>query len=304
MTGQILWGSNGIYSVEVPRIGEGGTVYECRLKGKKLAVAGEEYNPLAPGDLVEIEAEGDSGRGMIAARLDRRRWLERWNQKRNAPQVIVSNVDLLVVVACVQSPPFRPRFVDRCLVAAALRGIPALLAVNKVDLGIDDQDGARILHYQRMGYPVVLCSVELGEGIEALRTAMAGKLVALVGQSGVGKSSLLTTLAPGVRAKVGRISGKYNRGTHTTVLARSYGVDFARGLIDTPGIRGLELTAADPAELAACFPDFAEFAPGCGHYNCRHLDEPDCAVRRAAAEGRLPADRYESYCRIVGGQGE
>lgn len=318
MRGQVLWGSNSIFYIQAEACGSGGVIYECRLKGKKLLTDGDEYNPLAPGDFVEFEPESVAAPievatadqmqirayGMITARLDRNRWLERWNKKRNAPQVIVSNVDLLVVVACVQSPPFRPRFVDRCLVAASARDIPVLLVLNKADLGISDEDGSRILHYQSMGYEVMLTSVEVGEGLDTLRTRLNGNLSAFVGQSGVGKSSLLSALDPSIQARVGYISNKYNRGTHTTTLARTYLVEFAKGIIDTPGIRGLELTDADERTVAGAFPDFRAFIPHCGRYNCVHRDEPDCAVTAAVEAGEIPADRYESYRRIIDDQGD
>ena len=318
MRGQVLWGSNSIFYIQAEGCGSGGVIYECRLKGKKLLVSGDEYNPLAPGDWVDFEPEAVAVQpapatadtlqvrayGMITGRQERQRWLERWNKKRNAPQIIVSNVDLLVIVACVQSPPFRPRFVDRCLVAASARQIPVLIILNKADLGIDDSDAARILHYQSMGYQVMLTSVELGEGLDILRTRLNGTLSAFVGQSGVGKSSLLSALDQSIQARVGYISSKYNRGTHTTTMAKTYLVDFAKGIIDTPGIRGLELTDADERTVAGAFPDFGPFIEACGRYNCVHREEPDCAITQAVAAGKIPADRYDSYRRIIDDQGD
>ncbi len=303
MRGQVLWGSNNIFYVQAGLTGAGGAVYECRIKGKKLVLAAEEYNPLAPGDIVDFEVE-NTVQGMITARVERSCTLQRWNPKRNAAQVLACNVDLVVVVACVESPPFRPRFIDRCLIAANPGQIPVLLVVNKVDLGISDEDGERILHYKRLGYPVCLTSTALNEGIEELRQLLDGKLVAFLGQSGVGKSSLLQALDPSLNARVGYISAKYNRGTHTTVMAKTYLVPFARGIIDTPGIRQLELTAMSHREIALAFPDFEPYHGQCGLYNCLHQTEPDCAIQKAVEDGRILADRYESYCRILAGQGD
>jgi ribosome biogenesis GTPase len=301
--GQILWGSNNIFYVQEGGTGSGGSVLECRIKGKKLDVGGEEYNPLAPGDFVDFEPES-AKRGMILARGERDCVIQRWNKKRNAPQILACNIDLAVVVTCVESPPFRPRFLDRCLIAAHPGGIPVLIAVNKVDLGISDEDGERILHYRRLGYEICLTSTALGEGIDELRQRLDGKLVAFIGQSGVGKSSLLQALDPSLDARVGYISAKYNRGTHTTVLAKTYLVPFARGIVDTPGIRQLELTDMSPRDIALSFPDFEPYHGQCGLYNCLHQTEPDCAVLKAVEDGRILADRYESYCRILSGQGD
>ena len=303
MRGQVLWGSNTIFYVQEGLTGAGGTVYECRIKGKKLAVVGEEYNPLAPGDLVDFEPEG-ANHGMIASRVDRGRSIARWNKKRNAAQILACNLDLLVVVSCVESPPFRPRFIDRCLIAANPSDVPVLIVVNKVDLGISDEDGERILHYRRLGYEICLTSTALGEGIDELRQRLDGQLAAFIGQSGVGKSSLLRALDPSLDARVGYISAKYNRGTHTTVLAKTYLVPFARGIIDTPGIRQLELTAMSSREIALAFPDFEPYHGQCGLYNCIHQSEPNCAVLKAVEDGRILPDRYESYSRILAGQGD
>ncbi len=296
--GQVLWGSQNIYAVQVPTIGNG-PIVECRIKGKKLFLNEEAYNPLAPGDWVQIELDTASKQGMIVDRLKRSNALERWNRKREASQTLVANIDLLIIVACVTSPPFRPRFVDRCLALAEYSHLKPLIVINKADLGVSDEDEARILNYAKMGYEVLLASVIQDEGIKELKERIAGLLVAFIGQSGVGKSSLLLALDPEIKTKVGIVNKKYQRGIHTTTLARCWPVDFARGIIDTPGIRQLEIPHFEPQNLALMFIDIAPHAKNCQLYNCQHRDEPECAVVKAVEDGLIFADRYQAYRRII-----
>lgn len=302
--GQVLWGTRNIYMVEVPCIGSG-VVYECRFKGKKLDLgAGLAYNPLAPGDFVRIEPETGSNRAQILERLDRTNSLERWNRKRELAQALAANIDVMVIVASVGLPPFRPRFVDRCLALAEYSHIEPLILINKADLGVEDDEAPRIMDYHRIGYPVHLCSARSGEGIPELKDMLKGLMVLFMGQSGVGKSSLLQALEPAIDTRIGELNQKYDRGNHTTTLARAWHTGFARALVDTPGIRQLELPAMTDQELAFLFKEFVPLIPGCKLYNCSHREEPGCAIRLACEQGGIHPDRYESYRRIIDARGD
>ncbi len=292
-TGIIWWGINNIFGVESQ-----GKLTECRLKGKVLKEADQEYNPLAPGDQVEWEAS-DSGRGLITARLLRRNAYQRWNKKRRQPQTIAANLDVLLLVTTTKSPPFRPRFLDRALVMAEKENLPVHILVNKIDLGLEPEIEDRLAGYQELGCEVALCSSLTGEGVEEVKETLLGKTAALVGQSGVGKSSLLNCLVPGARQRVGELSAKYDRGNHTTNFALLYSWQDSRGgIIDTPGVREFEVFGIQPADLAAHFPDFLPFQGGCAFSRCTHRSEPSCAVRSAVEAGELEQDRWESYLKI------
>jgi len=292
----VLWGSQNIYQVETHE--ENPRFLECRFKGKKLKLASLEYNPLAPGDDVIIEVD-ERNSCMILERLPRKNSLERWNRKRERPQTLAANIDLMVIVGSFGVPPFRPRFIDRCLALAEYSHLEVFILLNKAELGISDAEAERLLSYQRLGYPVHLCSVNAQEGLKELEHLWAAKRVLLMGQSGVGKSSLLKHFDPAIETKIGEVNEKYSRGNHTTTLARMWPVKPFAGLIDTPGIRQLDLPDMEAQELAFMFRDFLDFIPLCKLRNCTHRDEPSCGVQKGLKEGLIHQDRYVSYRNII-----
>jgi ribosome biogenesis GTPase len=169
--------------------------------------------------------------------------------------------------------------------------------MNKADLGIPEEVEDRLGAYEELGYPVLPCSAENGRGLAAVRERLAGGLAVLVGQSGVGKSSILNRLDPGLKLRVGGISEKHDRGVHTTTASQLYRLAGGIEVIDTPGMRELELTGIDPPELRHLYPEFAGPAARCEYHGCLHVDEDKCGVREAAAADEVHADRYESYLR-------
>jgi len=292
--GRILYGSNNIYAVE-----EQGRVLQCRIKGKVLRTERAEYNPLAVGDEVRVQPDPISpDAGWIVERKDRRSALVRWNKKRGAVQVIAANADLLVCVSSAQSPPFRPRFLDRLLVSAEAQQIEALIALNKCDLEVAEGVRERIGDYRTIGYRVLECSALSGQGIPELAAALRGRVAVLFGQSGAGKSSLLNRMFPELTQRVGAISAKYDRGAHTTSFARLFQPQAGYALVDTPGIREFELAGVEPRALPALFREFAPHLGACAYPACQHLEEPECAVRSAVERGQIHPDRYESYLRM------
>ena len=295
LRGEVLFGINTIYTVSAA-----GRLVQCRIKGKKLREDSRSYNPIAPGDLVEvIPDELSPAEGMIANVLPRRTRLERWNKKGRAPQVLAANVDLAVCVTSPSSPPFRPRFVDRLIVAAEAGGVTPMVLLNKCDLPCPPDVGERLAHYGRMGYHVHSCSALSGEGIQGLAALLKEKTAVLVGHSGVGKSSILNALAPDSGQRVGKLSVKHDRGSHTTNFSALFLLDQGLRIVDTPGVRELELAEILPEEVGFHFRDFAPFMQSCMYQPCLHVDEPGCAVAAAVESGEIHPDRYESYLRIV-----
>ncbi len=292
MTGLILYGINNIYTV----LGPDGR-RECRFKGKKLKDTEGEYSPLAPGDKVEWEDDpNNTGKGMILSRLPRENGFSRWNTKRNAPQTMAANLDVLVCLASPVSPPFRPRFIDRVLLLAE-QHFPVIIAVNKADQGMDEEVREMLEIYRSIGYRVVTVSAHTGQGIPELISLIEGRRCAVVGQSGVGKSTLLNKLDPDFNLRVGEISEKYNRGKHTT----NYGIMLPwRGgwIIDTPGIREIHVHGLESRELAHFMPEFRPFVEDCQMPSCVHITEPGCSVKEAVEAGKIHPERYESYMRM------
>lgn len=293
--GTILQGINNIFTV---RIQEQRLL--CRIKGKVLAGAENNYNPLAPGD--QVVCSGD----MILQRLPRRNNLFRWNRKRNNMQVVAANIDQIILFASVGQPPFRPRFIDRAIVLAEQCGVPCVIVVNKLDLGIEAAESRRIDIYRELGYPVLPISAATGEGMDELYQHCLHKRSVFYGQSGAGKSTAINALFPQAAQRTGDVSSKHNRGRHTTNYGRlltwrelGSAADEAVELIDTPGIRELHLMGFSVAQIAAGYREILQLSHECGFNSCSHQHEPDCAVRRAVDAGAIHPDRYQSYLNSV-----
>ncbi len=295
MKGTVLYGINNIFAVE-----SGDRVFRCRLKGKILKQYSNAYNPLACGDTVLFEpAEGSQDEGLIISREARSSWFARWNKKGKAVQVIAANADIIVCVSSPASPPFRPRFIDRVLIAAENGNVEPIIVLNKCDLSETDEVRERMEVFKNLGYRILRTSAKTGLGLDDLKRAIEGKSAAFVGQSGVGKSSLLNLLNPQMNQAVRDISFKYDRGTHTTCYAVLARLNDGSKIIDTPGIREIDLHGISPQALQHFFPDFRQFQHDCGFPMCSHTHEPYCAVREAVELHAIHEDRYESYLRIL-----
>lgn len=253
------------------------------------------------GDVVAFVAT--EGPPRAVAVLPRRSWIGR-RDPGNAHHelVLAANVDVAVIVVAAMDPPPRPGLIDRCLVALQRTGVAALVCANKVDL-LDAAGrqalGAMLAPYEQLAIPVVRCSADTGEGIDALRGALGRGTAVFLGHSGVGKSSLLNALDPDGGRRVGAVREHDGRGRHTTTSASLRRLREGAAVIDTPGVRAFGLDALAPDELRAAFPEFAPFAAACRFADCTHAHEPTCGVREAVATGRLGEARYASYRRIV-----
>ena len=301
MQGLVLSGANNFFAVRTPE----GNVVRCSIKGKKLKEIRGYYNPLAPGDTVDIEYDTlHPDQGQITALIPRRNGFARWNQKTRSPQLLAANIDLLLCVTTPANPPFRPRFTDRTLVQAAAESIPALIIVNKIDLGISEPVRERIGDWQRIGIQVCEVSAKTGEGLESLARLLSGKTCAVTGQSGVGKSSLLNSLDPSLALKTADISFKYDRGIHTTTqgifLPMTFtahdGTQLSFNIIDTPGIRHFALWGIKPEEIIFYFPEMEKAAIQCAFgLSCSHIHERGCRILEELSAGHIHPDRYESW---------
>ena len=301
MQGLVLSGANNFFAVRTLD----GNVMRCSIKGKKLKESRGYYNPLAPGDTVDIEYDTlHPDQGQITALVPRRNGFIRWNQKTRSPQLLAANIDLLLCVTTPANPPFRPRFTDRTLVQAAAEGIPALIIVNKIDLSISETVRERIRDWQRIGVQVCEVSAKTGEGLEALARLLSGKTCAVTGQSGVGKSSLLNSLDPSLALKTADISFKYDRGIHTTTQGVFLPMTFTThdgtrlpfNIIDTPGIRHFALWGIKPEEVIFYFPEMEAAAIQCAFgLSCSHIHERGCRILEELDAGHIHPDRYESW---------
>ncbi|MFM7137589.1 MAG: ribosome small subunit-dependent GTPase A [Planctomycetota bacterium] len=274
-----------------------GRFVRCTLRRVLRTMATDQRHPLAAGDWVR--ATGDGEEGTIEAIEPRQTSLSR--DSRGRRHVIVANVDQLVIVGSAALPDLKPGLVDRMLVAAELAGIRPLVCINKADL----VPAAALVPlagvFARMGYPVVLCSAVTGLGLGRLAAELVGRVTAVVGQSGVGKSSLLNALDPTLDLAVGEVSRDNQKGRHTTTTARLLPHRFAGWFVDTPGVRQFQPWEIVPAEVPAAFRDLRPLANLCRFPDCTHSHETGCAVKDAVADGLLDTRRWESCCQLAGG---
>lgn len=298
--GTVVRSTGSAYTV---RRDDGQTV-ECRLKGRMRLGGSRSTNPVAVGDRVTFAVEG--GAGVISEVHDRRNYIVRRSTNLSkASHVIAANVDQALLVTTIRHPETTTVFIDRFLASAEAYGIPTVVAFNKTDLcGADDMEELeyREAVYGAMGYPTLRLSSVSGEGIDVLRDALRGKLTAIAGHSGVGKSTLINTLEPGLDIRTSAISDANDSGRHTTTFAEMHTLSLGGDIIDTPGIRGFGVINIDRGEAGHYFRDIFKVSRGCRFPNCTHTHEPGCAVRDAVESGDIAPTRYASYLNIMDGE--
>ncbi len=268
------------------------------LRGRVRLKASEITNPVAVGDKVRYTIDED-GAATITEILPRSNYIIRrsTNLSRQA-HIIAANLDRAWLIVSLYFPEVKLPLLDRILVTCELYGIPATIVLSKTDL-YREEAPEEIAHfkaiYESAGYPVIETSVLTGEGIDAIREACKGRVNLFSGESGVGKSSLIRALDPGLTPKVGDISTAHLQGKHTTSLYELYPLESGGYVIDSPGIRGFGLVDVEKEEIARYFPEMLRVADDCRFIPCTHTHEPGCAVKAAVDEGSIAPERYRSY---------
>ncbi len=279
-----------------------GKRYECRIKGIFRTQGIKTTNPIAVGDRVEFEIEHGQQSAVITKLEPRKNYIIRRSVNLSKQtQIIGANLDLALLVVTLASPPTSTGFIDRFLVTAEAYGIPAALVFNKLDLF--SEEGLEILAeymaiYENLGYPCYTVSALEKENIEELNEVLKDKITLISGHSGVGKSTLINAIIPGADLKTGNISDWSDKGKHTTTFAEMIDLPFGGKLIDTPGIRELGVVDIEPQELSHYFPEMRNLLNQCKFHNCRHINEPGCAVLDALENGEIQPSRYDSYLSI------
>jgi ribosome biogenesis GTPase / thiamine phosphate phosphatase len=266
----------------------------CRVLSGDDALQCRPKSGLAVGDFVDLDEAGN-----IRNIHPRKTTLSRPDPNNpRLERVIAANMDIVVMVVSIRSPPLRPGLIDRYLIGIQKGGAEPVLCVNKVDLVEGEAEFAPLDPYRGLGLRTFLVSTKRDSGITELRAALANQLAVFVGHSGVGKSSLTNSLKPDAGAITGKISAVWNRGRHTTTGSTMYQMADGLRIIDTPGVREFGLWKLSPDELAGHFHDFDAAGLQCQFGDCTHTHEPICGVREAVKEGAVPRARYETYLRI------
>ncbi|MGB1391201.1 MAG: ribosome small subunit-dependent GTPase A [Flavobacteriaceae bacterium] len=306
MTGTIYKSTGSWYFVK----SEKGDLYQCRIKGKFRIKGIKSTNPIAVGDTVEfdVESKGDEEIGVIKFIHERKNYIVRKSVNLSKQtQIIASNIDLAFLLITINNPPTLTTFIDRFLVTAQAYSIQVVLVFNKID-SYKAEEKSEILYlkgiYEAIGYTCVEVSAIKNINLNSIKDLMKGKTSLFSGHSGVGKTTLLNSLEPGLNLKTKEISYQHQQGQHTTTFAEMFDLSFDAKIIDTPGIKGFGVVAIEKEELGDYFPEFFVLKNRCKFHNCIHVNEPQCAVKDALEEGKVSWSRYKSYLQIIEGEEE
>lgn len=298
MQGLVIKNTGSWYTVKTVE----GSVVECKIKGNFRLKGIRSTNPVAVGDHVEIELNSQNT-AFITAIGDRKNYIIRKSQNLSKQShIIAANVDQAFLVVTVERPQTSTTFIDRFLATAEAYSVPVVLVFNKTDL-LDDS----LMRYQRMmidlyetvGYKCVAVSVETGEGMDGLMEMLRDRITLLSGHSGVGKSTMINRLLPGVNLRTAEISDAHNTGIHTTTFSEMLPLPGGGYIIDTPGIKGFGTFDMEPEELTSYFKEIFRFSKDCRFSNCTHTHEPGCAVLKAVEDHYIAASRYQSYLSML-----
>ena len=299
MEGLVIRNTGSWYEVRL----DGGRTVNCKIKGNLRLKGYRCTNPVAVGDTVMLDPKPD-GTAFITGIAERRNYIiRRASNLSKEFQIIAANLDQAALVVTLANPVTNTTFIDRFLATAMAYSVPALLVVNKVDL-LSAPDDAELLSafaylYRSIGYTVLPTSILTGQGMDALRQAVAGKTTLLSGNSGVGKTSIINALVPDAGLRVGDVSQSHHTGMHTTTFSEMLDLPGGGCLIDTPGVKGFGTIAFERAQVAHYFPEIFKYSEGCRYGNCTHTHEPHCAVREAVEQSLISQSRYASYLSII-----
>jgi ribosome biogenesis GTPase len=306
MTGTVYKSTGSWYFVK----SEEGGLYQCRIKGKFRIKGIKSTNPIAVGDSVEfdIENKGDEEIGVIKLIHDRKNYIVRKSVNLSKQtQIIASNIDLAFLLITINNPPTLTTFIDRFLVTAQAYSIKVILVFNKID-SYKVEEKSEILYlkdiYETIGYTCVEVSAIKNINLNIIKDLMKGKTSLFSGHSGVGKTTLLNSLEPGLNLKTKEISFQHQQGQHTTTFAEMFDLSFDAKIIDTPGIKGFGVVEIEKEELGDYFTEFFALKSGCKFHNCIHVNEPQCAVKEALEDEKVSWSRYKSYLQILEGEEE
>ena len=284
------------------RLDDGNTV-NCKMRGVLRLKGLRCTNPVAVGDRVQVEDKG--GDAPVVGEIEPRRnyIIRRASNLSKEFQIIAANLDQAVLVATLTNPETSTTFIDRFLATAEAYQVPAVLVFNKIDLLDTDEWHKRLDElkalYESIGYPVVTMSAATGEGADALRAQLAGKMSLLSGNSGVGKSSIINLLVPDAHVRVGDVSHTHHKGMHTTTFSELLDLPDGGAIIDTPGVKAFGTIDFERAEVAHYFPEIFKISDDCRFNNCTHTHEPGCAVLAAVEQGLIAPSRFTSYLSIL-----
>ena len=301
MTGLVMKSTGSWYLVRA----ENGAILECRLKGKIRLDDRKTTNPVAVGDIVDVEMDKD-GSNQIANIHPRRNYIIRKsiNLSKQA-HILASNLDQAILVATLVAPRTSLGFIDRFLVTAEAYDIPAKIIFNKKDIlgkeALEVQNEIMQL-YSNIGYECFAVSSFNKEDIESIKHLLKDKTTLIAGHSGVGKSTLVNAIEPNLDLRTGDISSAHLKGTHTTTFAELFPLSFGGSIIDSPGIKELGLVEMKKEEVGHYFPEIRERMNECKFNNCLHVNEPKCAVLKALEDGEISQERYQSYLGILNGE--
>lgn len=303
--GLVIRSTGSWYTVET----EDGECIECKIKGKLRIKGIKSTNPVAVGDHVEIELlpertnEKQQSIGLIISIIERKNYIIRRSQNLSKEShIIAANIDQAVLVVTLNYPITTTTFIDRYLASAEAYRIPVLMVFNKVDRY--DKSQQKQLEklkniYENIGYQCISTSAKKMAGIAELKNALKNKTNVFNGHSGVGKSTLINILEPGLQLKTADISDLYNTGKHTTTFSALYKLHFGGYIIDTPGIKAFGMLEMEPWEISHYFREIFKTSENCQYSNCSHTHEPGCAVKKGVKEGEIAESRFISYLGLL-----
>lgn len=283
-------------------------VLNCRLKGKFRIKGIKSTNPVAVGDVVTYELEEGKNTGVIKAIKERKNYIIRKSVNLSKQtHIIAANIDIAFLLVTISSPPTLTGFIDRFLATAEAYHIKTVLLFNKLDLYSDtelEKLAELEITYTNIGYQCIAISATKNIGIEEVKALMKNKTTLFSGHSGVGKTTLINAIEPNLNLKTAVISKQHKQGQHTTTFAEMFALSFGGFIIDTPGIKGFGVVDFEPHEITDYFPEFFKLKSSCKFNNCLHIEEPNCAVKKALEEGEIMYSRYKSYLQMIKGEEE
>ncbi|MBJ2173453.1 ribosome small subunit-dependent GTPase A [Aureibaculum sp. A20] len=304
MTGVVTKSTGSWYSVRV----DNDTVIDCRIKGKFRLSGIKSTNPVTVGDVVDFDMEADNENGIINKIHKRKNYIIRKSVNLSKQtHIIAANIDQVFLLVTIDNPPTSTSFIDRFLATAEAYSIPAVILFNKIDLYSKEllaKKQAIEKTYRDIGYECLDVSATEKINIDKLKIFMKDKVSMFSGHSGVGKSTLINAVFPELDLKTAKISSQHKQGQHTTTFAEMFVLPFGGYIIDTPGIKGFGVVDFEKHEIGDYFPEFFAIKQHCKFNNCLHLNEPDCAIKKAVENEKIAESRYVSYLQLLEGENE